>query len=92
MQYIFWRERCSVLLQKHQYFLLSTSSFLSSLCLHFEAFRIQNDGKRSTKIERLIQSALKEILADFNWKMAKTDRKKSKKSEICWFPSSSEFC
>ena len=39
-------------------FLLSTSSFLSSLCLHFEAFWIQNDGKRSTKIERLIQSAL----------------------------------
>ena len=31
----------------------------------FEAFWIQKDGKRSTKMERLFQSALREIFADF---------------------------
>ena len=43
-------------------FLLSTSSFLSNPCLHFEAFWIQNDGKGSTRIERLFQSAFREKL------------------------------
>ena len=41
-------------------FLLSTSSFLSNPCLHFEAFWIQNYGKGSTRIERLFQSAFRE--------------------------------
>ena len=62
MQYIFRRERCSVLLQKHQHFLLSISSFLSNPCLHFEASWIQNDGKGSTRIEPLFQSAFGEKL------------------------------
>ena len=44
------------------FFLLSTSSFLSNPCLHFEAFWIQNDGKGSTRIERLFQSAFREKL------------------------------
>ena len=43
-------------------FLLSTSSFLSNPCLHFDAFWIQNDGKGSTRIERLFQSAFREKL------------------------------
>ena len=57
---------------KTPFFLLSTSSFLSNPCLHFEAFWIQNDGKGSTRIERLFQSAYREIFADFGSKMAQT--------------------
>ena len=45
---------------------------LSNPCLHFEAFWIQNDGKGSTRIERLFQSAFREIFADFSSKMALT--------------------
>ena len=44
------------------FFLLSTSSFLSKPCLHFEAFWIQNDGRGSTRIERLFHSAFREKL------------------------------
>ena len=80
MQYIFWRERCSVLLQKHQHFLLSTSSFLSNPCLNFEAFWIQNDGKGSTRIERLFQSAFREKL--FSEKKLKISLGKSHSVEI----------
>ena len=83
MQDIFEENVAAFCFKNTNIFLLSVSSFLSSLCLHFEAFWIQNDGKCSTKIERLIQSALREVFADFGWKMAKTDRKKSKKSEFC---------
>ena len=39
------------------YFWFPTSPFLSNICLLFKSFWIQNDGKRSTKIERIIQSA-----------------------------------
>ena len=46
----------------------STSSFLHNLCLLFESFWSQNDGKRSTKIELILLSAFKEIFADFGWK------------------------
>ena len=53
-------------------YLLSLTSFLSNLCLHFEAFWIQKDGKRSTKIKRLFQSALRELFADFGRKMARS--------------------
>ena len=55
-------------------FLLSTS-VLSNPCLHFEAFWIQNDSKGSTRIERLFQSAFREIFADFGSNRTAKSRK-----------------
>ena len=39
--------------------------FLYNLCLLFESFWNQNDGKRSTKTELIILSAFKKIFSDF---------------------------
>ena len=72
------------------FFLLSTSSFLSSLCLRFEAFWVQNDGKRSTKIERLIHSALREIIAGFE-KLLKLTAKSRKSQSFLDFRGSVNF-
>ena len=60
MQYIFEANVAAFCFENTNIFLLSTSSFLSNPCLHFEAFWIQNDGKGSTRIERLFQSAFRE--------------------------------
>ena len=73
MHYIFWRERFSVLLQKRLRMTPNSSKKFNTfvfynLCLLFESFWNQNDGKRSTKIELILLSAFKEIFADFGWK------------------------
>ena len=72
-------------------FLLSTSSFLRSLCLQFEAFWIQNDGKRSTKIERLIQSALEKYLQTSVEKWLKLTAKSRKSQSFADFRVSVNF-
>ena len=88
----FWRERCSVLLQKHQHFFVFNIIVFKHPMSTFWSVLVSERWQHSTKIERLIHSALREIFAVFGWKTAKTDRKKSKKLEFGWFPSFSEFC
>ena len=66
-------------------FLLSTSSFLSNPCLHFEAFWIQNDGKVQQGLNAYFSRPLEKYLLTSVQKWLKPDRKKSKKSEFCWF-------
>ena len=70
MQYIFEENVAAFCFKNTNIFLLSTSSFLSNPCLHLGAFWIQNDGKGSTRIERLFQSAFREKLFSKIWKIS----------------------
>ena len=61
---------------------ISTSSHLCNLCLLFESFWSQDVSKSSTNVEVVIPYALKQMFADFGWKMAHYFCKKSERSKI----------
>ena len=93
MQYLFRRERCSVLLQKHQHFFAFNIIVFKQPMSTFWSVLDSERWQRFNKDWTLISVGFWEIFADFGSKMAQTWPQKVEKIRVLLTSDSfSEFC